>query len=179
MNLLILIQCFCFGYVIQGLLTDLKFLQTSQSEKSEDTLIAPVAPFVPTSESVVETIKADETEICSLDKDGKPPRPRMILLGETGVGKSTFGNRLFKGEMKIFWIILIKLNKGYSEDYDEEYDYYNEEKEEEVSNDHIVKEGSYLEKTKNKNFGVGHTMESHTNETVWKTGNKCFTGLYM
>ena len=104
MNLLILIQCFCFGFVIPGLLTvtDLEFLQTSQSEKSEDNLIAPVAPFVPTSESVVETIKADETEICSLDKDGKPPRPRMILLGETGVGKSTFGNRLFKGEMKIF-----------------------------------------------------------------------------
>ena len=49
-----------------------------------------------------------------------------------------------------------------------------------MSNDHVVKEGSYLEKSKNKNFGVGHTMESHTNETVWKTGNKCFIyKLYM
>ena len=75
--------------------------------------------------------------------------------------------------------LTIKLNKGYSENYEEEYDFYSEEKEEEVSNDHVVKEGSYLEKSKNKNFGVGHTMESHTNETVWKTGNKCFTGLYM
>ena len=45
-----------------------------------------------------------------------------------------------------------------------------------MSNDHVVMEGSYLEKTKNRNFGVGHTMESHTNETVWKTGNnKCLT----
>jgi len=38
-----------------------------------------------------------ESEVCSLDKDDKPPRPRIILLGETGVGKSTFGNRLFRG----------------------------------------------------------------------------------
>ena len=63
------------------------------------------------------------------------------------------------------------MNKGYLEDYD----YYEEGKEEEMSNDHVVMEGSYLEKTKNRNFGVGHTMESHTNETVWKTGNECLT----
>ena len=65
------------------------------------------------------------------------------------------------------------MNKGYLEDYD----YYEEGKEEEMSNDHVVMEGSYLEKTKNRNFGVGHTMESHTNETVWKTGNKGFKTL--
>ena len=46
-----------------------------------------------------------------------------------------------------------------------------------MSNDHVVMEGSYLEKTKNRNFGVGHTMESHTNETVWKTGNECIKTL--
>ena len=108
MKLLILIQCFCYcfiyGYEIPGLVTAAlkQISQASHSKKSEDDLIAPVAPFVPPSGSVVETIKADETEICSLDKDGKPPRPRIILLGETGVGKSTFGNRLFKGEMKIY-----------------------------------------------------------------------------
>ena len=34
---------------------------------------------------------------CKLDSNNPPlpPRPRIILLGETGVGKSTFGNRLY------------------------------------------------------------------------------------
>ena len=98
MKLLILIQCFCFIYGFQIPADPFQFSKISQSEKSEDNFIAPVATFVAPSVSVDEAIKEDETKICSLDKDGKPPRPRLILLGETGVGKSTFGNRLFKGE---------------------------------------------------------------------------------
>lgn len=38
-----------------------------------------------------------EPDVCKLDEDGQPPRPRIILLGATGVGKSTIGNRLFQG----------------------------------------------------------------------------------
>merc|ERR1711874_178322 len=94
----------------------------------------------------------EEIEVCSLDKDDKPPRPRIILLGETGVGKSTFGNRLFK---------------GYKEE--EDYDYYdNYTADFEI--DSIVQKDSYLDKSQSKEFGVGHGMVSHTNETVWRVG---------
>ena len=70
----------------------LKVSQASEtkSEKSEDNFIAPISPFATPSKSV-EHVEPDKRESCILDKDGKPPRPRMILLGETGVGKSTFG----------------------------------------------------------------------------------------
>ena len=56
-----------------------------KSEKNEGNLIAPVAPFAPPSKSVVEHDEPEKKESCTLDKDGKPPRPRMILLGETGI----------------------------------------------------------------------------------------------
>ena len=55
-----------------------------KSEKNEDKLIAPVAPFAPPSKSVAEHDEPEKKESCTLDKDGKPPRPRIILLGETG-----------------------------------------------------------------------------------------------
>lgn len=93
-----------------------------------------------------------EDEVCSLDKDDKPPRPRIILLGETGFGKSTFGNRLFR---------------GYTEEV-EDYDYDNVNVENHL--DSIVQGGSYLDKSDVKEFGVGYGIFSHTNETVWKVG---------
>ena len=63
--------------------------------------------------------------MCSLDKDDKPPRPRIILLGETGVGKSTFGNRqrlqatVWSGDL---FAIICRLFRGYNEEEDYDYD---------------------------------------------------------
>merc|ERR1711936_1423911 len=64
--------------------------------------------------SCTNTEEKDDDHSCTFDEkdDGRPPRPRIILLGETGVGKSTFGNRLFK---------------GYKEEQDYDYDYSSEE----------------------------------------------------
>ena len=56
-----------------------------KSEKNEGNLVAPVAPFSPPSKTVAEYDEPEKKESCTLDKDGKPPRPRIILLGETGI----------------------------------------------------------------------------------------------
>ena len=49
-----------------------------------------------------------------------------------------------------------------------DYDYSDYDKEEGVSEDILVMPDSYLQKTKNMEFGVGHTMVSHTNEVRLK-----------
>ena len=54
--------------------------------------------------------------------------------------------------------------------------YSNEEDEEEDHSQMIVKPDSYLEKSDKPIFGVGHQMDSHTNETVWKVGKFLSTG---
>ena len=54
--------------------------------------------------------------------------------------------------------------------------YSNEEDEEEDHSKMIVKPDSYLEKSDKPIFGVGHQMDSHTNETVWKVGKFLSTG---
>ena len=91
-------------------------------------------------------------ELCKLQDDGRPPRPRIILLGETGVGKSTLGNRFYK---KVFILSPNDLNfhrlfKGYLEEEDEE--------ENQIDESAVFMPGSYLEMSKNSLFGIGHDM---------------------
>eukprot|EP00092_Neocalanus_flemingeri_P001126 GFUD01001200.1.p1 GENE.GFUD01001200.1~~GFUD01001200.1.p1 ORF type:complete len:793 (+),score=149.52 GFUD01001200.1:191-2569(+) len=79
---------------------------------------------------------------------GIPPAPRLIMLGQTGVGKSTLGKRLFGGKPGMCASPNSQLNMT-----------------------HPV-------------FGIGHSLESHTNDTAWIAGrwlgietNPCVTIL--
>ena len=92
----------------------------------------------------------------------------------------------------VIYLLLCRLFKGYQDVEEEDYndDYANDDDGKTVENhfDSIVQvlfslrnllvtlarsvfqRDSYLDKSDVKEFGVGHGIFSHTNETVWKVG---------
>merc|ERR1719460_1162486 len=74
------------------------------------------------------------------------PHPRIVLLGPTGVGKSTLGNRLFG---------ITGSNDAVCSQF--------------CGWDFNSKSGEY--EYAGHKFGVGHGVESHTVETSWMVGH--------